>query len=64
VSMSAVAALLALMGALAFAGLDAALAAAVALTACEVGVVVVMGILTARTIAQESSWQLDRGRQP
>lgn len=62
VSIASVGALAALLAVLTAAGLDPPLAASVALTVCEVGVVVAMAFLTARTVAQESSWQ--RAREP
>lgn len=64
VSIASVVALLALMGLLTVAGVEPPLAASIALTVCEVGVVIAMGIMTVRTIAQGSSWQLDREREP
>jgi O-antigen/teichoic acid export membrane protein len=62
VSIASVCALLALLAILAAAGFDPPLAASIALTICEIGVVVAMAFLTARTVAQESSWQ--RLREP
>ncbi len=61
VSIVSVVALLALLAILTVLGVDPPLAASAALTACEVGVVVAMGFLTAKTIGQESTWQRSRG---
>jgi O-antigen/teichoic acid export membrane protein len=60
VSIASVGMLLALLGIFSAAGVEPALAASIALTACEACVVVAMGFLSARTIALSSSWQQGR----
>jgi len=57
VSIASVAALLALLAILTPLGFDPPLAASIALTICEVGVVIAMALLAERTMSRGSGWQ-------